>query len=310
MNTAMKLMMLNGWAKFDKADDGTQTGGGGEEPVVETGGDDDDLDWLLGGDEEPEPEPTVEDDDATPAEDDESEEGGEEEVEDDESEESEEDDDSKEEEDEQPAEDDKKKKSEEPEEQEEAPKQPTEEEIAAQREEIRSHFEKQFAISEEDANLLVSEPEKVLPRLASNVMMQTYDMMQRAMGNMINQLPQMIQQSQATVQSETEVKNQFMELNPALKTMDATELDEAVAELAPVIKKRFPNATPQERMAKLGKMIAASYGLEAPAPKKAAKAKPPKPVTPAAPARSSTPPASNQLSPLEQEIQELLSSDD
>lgn len=303
MNTAMKLLMkLNGAVYSDVADD-MPSGGVTDVPEVEPevvpeDSDKEEIDWLLEDDmvtpkEEPIVEPEVE-------------------VEPEVKEEPQVEPEKKEE---QPTEVPKEEpKVEDPTpEQTQAPTQLTPEQIAERKEAFRAGIEKEFAISEEDANLLVTAPEKVYPKLASNLMMRTLEEVQAMQEAFLKALPQIIQTVNTQTVQETETKNRFMELTPVLKNVPAAELDEAVKALAPIVKQRYPNATLEERMAVLGKMIAVANGLDLNAAVKKPAAKSPvaaKPYTPAAPARSSVPAVNQPKTQLEKEIEDLLNSDD
>jgi hypothetical protein len=317
MNTAMKLLLSNNWVRMNVAKGAEEKGAGGAavddevetDANVDTSGDvdepGDDVDWLLNDDETPE---TVVDKKVS----------GEEEIETEEPENDKKGDETEEVEDpekkdesvEPEKSDDKKDETKES----EAPEAMTPEKIAEAKEKFRAELEKSFAISEEDANLLVTAPEQVLPRLASNISMQILEQVQIMQNQMIANLPQMIMQSQAQSTNEQKLYDEFMASTPELSQMDAKELNEAVNELAPIVKKRFPTLTPQERMVKLGMLIKNTYGLkDATPPKKAEpapKARTPKPHTPTAPAQSSVPAGNRKPTKLEAEIEELLNSDD
>lgn len=306
MNTAMKLLMkLNGAVYSDVADDlpsGGVTDVQEVEPeVTPEQSISDDIDWLL------------EDDMVTPKEEEtEQEKEVEPEVEPEVKEEPKVEPEVKEEEKKGEVKEEPKVEDKAPE-QTQAPTQLTPEKIAERKEAFRAEIEKQFAISEEDANLLVTAPEKVYPKLASNLVMRTLEEVQAMQESFLKALPNIIQTvNQYTVQ-ESETKNRFMELTPALKSVPAAELDEAVSALAPIVKKRYPNASLEERMAILGKMIAVANGLDISAVDKKQTAKQPvaaKPYTPAAPARSSVPAVNQPKTQLEKEIEDLLNSDD
>lgn len=295
MNTAMKLIMSNNWIKMAPAEDEPMPGVGGEEETVveETGGDD--LDWLF--------------------------EDGSEEVEEDSKEEEsvvEEEDTPKEEEEEpevveEPVKEEPVKEEEQVKEEEESVKEEmTPEKLAELKENFRAELEKQFAISDDDANLLVTAPEKVLPRLASNIALQIMEQVQLMQNQFVQSLPNMMQQAQVQSTSEAAMQAKFMETTPELSQLNQKDLEAAIAEFAPIIKKRFPDASVDERLAKLGMLIKTTYGLKAVAPKKEAtpRKQPPKPHTPTAPARSSVPAGQQPRSQLQTEIDELLNSDD
>ena len=295
MNTAMKLIMSNNWIKMAPAEDEPMPGAGGDEDTVveETGGDD--LDWLFeDGSEKPEKEPVVKEEsvveeEGTPKEEEEEPEVVEEPVK------------------EEPVKEEEQVKKEESVKEEMTP-----EKLAELKENFRAELEKQFAISDDDANLLVTAPEKVLPRLASNIAIQIMEQVQLMQNQFVQSLPNMMQQAQVQTSSEAAMQAKFMETTPELSQLNQKDLEAAIFEFAPIIKKRFPDLSVDERLAKLGTLIKTTYGLKAVAPKKETtpRKQPPKPHTPTAPARSSVPAGQQPRSQLQTEIDELLNSDD
>jgi hypothetical protein len=163
---------------------------------------------------------------------------------------------------------------------------PTDAERDAQKTAWLDSVEKDFAISDEDANLIINEPEKILPKLATQIYARTMDDVQGMVRQIMQGLPQAIQQVQAQQVQTTDLNKEFHSLNPGLDKIEANELGTLIQSYAPLVNKQFPNATPQEKMKALGRTLAALKGIQlgtvAPAPVEEAV-----PVhTPAAPARS------------------------
>lgn len=279
MSKLLEQLLAKRFAPVDG--DGTDAGAAPvEEPeVVETEvSEGDDLDWLLndGDEEEPEPEP-----EPKPEPKEEPEQKEESAVEKPEPKEEPE-----------PKVEPKEEQKEEPEakkpEEVEEKKEPTEEEREQQREQYLAEVEKAFALSEEDANLMVTEPEKILPRLAARMHDYTMQHVAAMQQQMVQQLPQLMQgfaQQQTAAQQQ---ESAFLEANPFLKEMDRTELEEAVNELAPIVAKRAAGKTPEEKLKLLGQTIAQLKGISStPAKEKPAggsekpKSKPFKPAAPA-----------------------------
>lgn len=290
MNTAMRL--LNNFVKMNEATDGLDSGSAGH-----------DLDWLLEDDnsetvdivEEEDKAPEVE----TPEGDGDSDNTQNEVEEDKQNTEVEEQQEQKPEQQQQQQQ----------QEQTTPPEQLTPEQLEERKELFRAELEKQFAISEDDANLLVTAPEQVLPRLASQVVMRTLAEVNTMQQQILQAIPAIIQQVNLQTTAEQDAKTQFMTMHPDLAQLDSKTLDSAVMSLAPIVKQQFPNATPQERMEKLGKMIAVTYGVQ-PKVQQQQQPRSAKPYTPAAPARSSVPPTQQPLSRLQREIEDLLAIDD
>lgn len=173
--------------------------------------------------------------------------------------------------------------------QEEEPAQLSDEEIEQQRQQFLAEVEKDFAISEEDSNLLLSEPEKVMPKLMAKAYDRAMQDATKMISSQVQAMPQYLEQWDNQRQQQTKIYSDFLESNPVLKELDENELSGLIETFTPAIKQRMGNASPEEKMKELGRAIAAYKGLSAkPAPKKQSKPAPaPKPHTPAAPAGSS-----------------------
>lgn len=167
----------------------------------------------------------------------------------------------------------------------------TDEQKAEQYQAFREGLEKDFAISEEDATLLIEEPETVMPKLAANL----YErVMTDAINHVASVVPQMIMQSQVQAEHSTKMREQFYEANPGLVDQDDALIQELINTYAPLVKEQHKNSnlTQDELIRKVGMTIAASLGVDA-GKKQEAPPQPPKPSTqspapaPAAPARQS-----------------------
>lgn len=306
----MKIKWILG-GKFpvmQEATDGTESGAAGAEPEVETPEVDEDaafMDSLFkdeDGEEEPEPEPEKKPEpEAKPEPEPEPEQDKQEpEVEQEPEKKPEAEPEKKPEEDKKP-------------EPEEEGKEPTQEELDAQRTEFLAAVEKDFAISEEDANLIVTEPEKVLPRLAANIydraMRDASQMIERAFG----QMPAMMQNFNSQQQAATQAQEMFMAANPGIEKIEKQELEALVNQFAPLVTKQNPNASNEEKLKALGRTIAAVKGISlgevtpqaAPTPKET----PVQPHTPAAPVSSGEQPAPKPSSEADAFIDMLINSD-
>lgn len=196
-------------------------------------------------------------------------------------------------EEEKPEDDEKPEESKKPEEgkkpEEEEQTQLTDEEIAQQRQQFLAEVEKDFAISEEDSNLLLSEPEKVMPKLMAKAYDRAMQDATKMISSQVQAMPQYLEQWDNQRQQQSKMYSDFLDGNPALKELDENELSGLIETFTPAIKQRMGDASPEDKMKELGRAIAAYKGLSAkPAPKKQPKPAPaPKPHTPAAPAGSS-----------------------
>lgn len=190
---------------------------------------------------------------------------------------------------------------------------PSEEELEQQRQQFLAEIEKSFAISDEDANLIVTEPEKVLPRLAAQV----YDRAMRDAAKMIEtafgQVPTMMQQMTAQQQQATEAEQQFLAANPGIEVIERGELETLINQFAPLVMQQNAKASPQEKLKALGRTIAAVKGVSLggvtpQVPPK--KEEPVKPYTPAAPVSSGEQSAPRPTSETDAFIDMLINSDD
>lgn len=182
-----------------------------------------------------------------------------------------------------------------------------------QRQDFLTAVEKSFEISEDDANMLLTEPEKVLPRLGASI----YERTMRDVAHFVAQerqmlmqaLPQVITQTQTATTQEEAARNTFLEVNPGLDVVG--NLNELVQGLAPTVMQANPGKSGTELMQILGSMIYPMVGMSRPAAAAPAAETPitPKPHVPAA---ISTPSATVQTGIPEGEdpiITELLAMD-
>lgn len=165
---------------------------------------------------------------------------------------------------------------------------PDEDSLKKQREDFLAEVEKSFAISEEDANLMITEPEKVLPRLATNVFDRAMTEVSKMFDTFASQLPTMMTQVSAQGQAATQAEQAFLEANPGIEAIEANELKGLVETFAPLVAKQNPKASREDKLKALGRTIAAAKGISlgSVTPPKA-KEEPVVPHTPAATVRSS-----------------------
>ncbi|QGH73588.1 MAG: lipid binding protein [Siphoviridae sp. ct7UA22] len=144
----------------------------------------------------------------------------------------------------------------------EQPKPQTQEEINAQFEAYKGALEKDFALSKEDADLIVSDPEKVFPRLMTNfymrVMNDVYQMHQQSQ----NQLPQVIEQTTKAVETKTKAIDAFQSRWPDL--LSTPEGQEAAAQAAVIARKRTPNASLKDIVESSGRIAYSILGKDVP----------------------------------------------
>lgn len=163
-------------------------------------------------------------------------------------------------------------------------------EVAAQaRQDFLADVEKSFEISDDDANMLLTEPEKVLPRLGAMVydraMQDVVQLVQQQQQQFVQALPQIITHTQQAATHEDTARATFHEVNPGLDKVD--NLSSLVDALAPTVMQANPGKSGKELMGIVGNMIYPMVGMtrpvaatEQPAP---TQVKPHVPAAPSAP---------------------------
>lgn len=159
-------------------------------------------------------------------------------------------------------------------------------EVAQRREAYVGELVKTYALSEEDAQKALMQPEEVLPKLAANlhanVVSEVIRHVQAAMPTWINN---------ATSQSSVEVKarNDFFSANPDL---NKPEYEQAVLTAGKLFRQLNPKAKPDEAIKAIGRLTRVSLGLPEPTGGETTTTNAPaKPFRPARPGGSGTPPA-------------------
>lgn len=164
-------------------------------------------------------------------------------------------------------------------------------EVAAQaRQDFLADVEKSFEISDDDANMLLTEPEKVLPKLGAMVydraMQDVAHLVQQQQQQFMQALPQIITHTQQAATQEDTARATFLEVNPGLDSVG--NLNDLVDALAPTVMQANPGKSGKELMGIIGNMIYPMVGMarpaaatqEQPAP---TKVKPHVPAAPSAP---------------------------
>lgn len=153
---------------------------------------------------------------------------------------------------------------------------------------VRGELEKAYALSDDQADMLTTDPQKIFPQLAAQLHMQV---MAHVLRVFEAALPQQIQQLNTRQTQYNEVETQFKSLYPDLD-LAKPEVFNAVGNAAEMVKRQFPQMSMDEKVKRvgllahslLGTQVAAPVAQQAPAPA----APRPNPVSPA-PARSSAP---------------------
>lgn len=132
----------------------------------------------------------------------------------------------------------------------------TEEERQALREKIQKNLQSVYQLTEEDAELMLSEPDKVLPKMAANLHMEIYS---QVMQTVFSQVPQMVNQVLESRQVNEAAVKGFYETWPDLK-----KHEREVQQFAPIWRQMNPTAPVEEAIKQIGRhmMIALGYPLQ------------------------------------------------
>ena len=162
---------------------------------------------------------------------------------------------------------------------------------------LQEALSKQYVLSEEQADLLVTDPNKVVPQLLAQMHM---NVLSHALRMVQESLPQQFTQHTERALAEQKLNDQFSAAFPDLSLSDK-EVNQAVTQAVALVKTQMPKATMEEKIQRVGALTRALLGK--PAPTAQAVQQPvsrpaaPQPVSPSrtAPAsRSSTAPAKDQ----------------
>lgn len=165
----------------------------------------------------------------------------------------------------------------------EAPKEPTAEEQEAQLAVFRGALEQQYALSDEDAEAVLTDPKNTLPRLMANVHMQMMSQFAQMMQVVV---PQILDVTTKQSQTKQSVNEQFAKRWPDIAADEAGK--DLVVSAIRTVRAAHPTATLDQVIEKVGPVYYALSGKSpaAPAPAPApAKVAPPK-ARPHTPARS------------------------
>lgn len=114
-------------------------------------------------------------------------------------------------------------------------------------------LEKYYALPEDLAARLATEPEKVLPTLAARV----HQAVERGMRQYMAQaVPQFLQQYQAVTEANTKAKEAFYGRWPSLKNYE-----KQVQEVGAMFRQMNPKATPEDAIERIGATVCAAMGI-------------------------------------------------
>lgn len=116
-------------------------------------------------------------------------------------------------------------------------------------------FEKLYAISEDDAAALQTEPELVLPKLAAKMHL---SITRDVMAGLTSQLPVMMQHMSQATAAEQNARQLFYQTNPDL---NKPEYEQAIFEFGALFRKVNPNADAETAVRRIGDMTRQAFGL-------------------------------------------------
>ena len=116
-----------------------------------------------------------------------------------------------------------------------------------------------YALTPEQAEALITEPEKILPTLAARVHMQVLEHAARLINE---QVPSIALQQFERKQLETEAENVFFTANPDLK--DSRYID-AILNAGQMFRKYYPGATKEQAARGIGELVRTALNLQKPA---------------------------------------------
>lgn len=128
--------------------------------------------------------------------------------------------------------------------------------IAAARDKFISDLAPTFQLTPEQADELITDPNKVLPRVAAQVVATTYEAVMRTIGA---QLPMMLETYNHGARLRDQVVDEFYDKFPDLKGHEAV-----VEQTAKAFRAVNPGATKEQAMQMVGSMVMVQLGLHAP----------------------------------------------
>lgn len=127
------------------------------------------------------------------------------------------------------------------------------------RNELVSSIERTYALSPEDSAAMVTEPEKVLPKLAARVMVDAFGSAVQVIRQMIPQMvPHIIEQHIAARQQQDAVQTQFFAEYPHLAK---AEYADAIARIATTYRAANPTAPLAQAIKEVGAMASMALGI-------------------------------------------------
>lgn len=128
--------------------------------------------------------------------------------------------------------------------------------LEEQRKAFVVELEKSYQLTPEDADTALTQPEKVLPKLAANlharVLQEVFQQVQVA-------LPHMIEQVGRSTNTETQARNAFFEKWPQL---NKPEYEKAIVAAGKMYRELNPKAPPDQAIAAIGELVSKTLGID------------------------------------------------
>jgi len=147
----------------------------------------------------------------------------------------------------------------------------TPEAIAKARNEAIQRIAQRFSFTDEEREALREEPDRVLPSLAARLQVETYEMVLAALHSV---LPTLIGQAIQGHHVAQTTHSKFLERWPELRD---PRYEPVIREVAAQYRKAFPDATPEDAIEDVGRMVMRKLGIKPKSPEQKARPTSPSP---------------------------------
>jgi hypothetical protein len=147
----------------------------------------------------------------------------------------------------------------------------TPEALAKARNDAIQRIAQRFTFTDEEREALREEPDKVLPSLAARLQVETYEMVLAALHSV---LPTLIGQAIQGHQVAQTTYSKFIERWPELRD---PRYEPVIREVAAQYRKAFPDATPEDAIEDVGRIVMRKLGIKPKSPEQKARPTSPSP---------------------------------
>ena len=138
------------------------------------------------------------------------------------------------------------------------PPPPTTDELIAKRNAWLEQLQRQYVIPDDQVDLLVTEPHKVLPQMAANIVANTYEAVVQYLNHAMPYLVQGMIQQHGVQRSETD---RFFEAWPELKASQDPRLIPTVSWIAQGYRRMNPTASAEQAIQDVGRQAMAALNI-------------------------------------------------